>query len=478
MVNPRRNAYIHIPGLTMECHAVIPHPTAPAVCMVEEDGGWALPHFPSYEHFTPMVGAGLNRAIRARLGIDVRLLRRAHSQNLADSRQTHIVLVMDNRSPIVRPPTGMEWVDASAMADVRLARRQHRAGLCQWAEEAMGSPCPPKRSPWARPGWHAAADTWIGRELERAGATSAGPTEQVKTDDMSCVLRIPTLDGDLYFKASPETFAHETPVTSFLSRQRPNCSPRVIATDTEHHWTLMGDIGGTPLRHVADVDRWADALRDYAGQQMALVSTRGELAALGCPVRTLDVLAQAIPPLLADTDVVTLGGAEPGLSAAELDRLRDLAPAMRSACRALADYAVPESLTHGDFVSVNIIARGGDTVFFDWSHSSIAHPFFDLPFVLPQPTAGGPSDFYALTLTPAIRARLEDAYLTPWTSYEPMRRLRQALALARPLAALHYALTFYRYIVPTVEDAVEWGASVPRLLRVALADAESLRTHG
>ncbi|MEO2006554.1 MAG: phosphotransferase, partial [Candidatus Poribacteria bacterium] len=193
---------------------------------------------------------------------------------------------------------------------------------------------------------------------------------------------------------------------------------------------------------------------------------------------TLDVLAQAIPPLLADTDALTLGGSDQGLSAAELDRLRDLAPAMRSACRALAGYAVPESLTHGDFVSVNIIARGGDTVFFDWSHSFIAHPFFDLPFVLPQPTAGGPSDFYALTLTPAIRARLEDAYLTPWTSYEPMPRLRQALALARPLAAVHYALTFYRYIVPTVEDAAEWGASVPRLLRAALADAESLRTHG
>ncbi|MEO2006376.1 MAG: hypothetical protein ABGY41_20025, partial [Candidatus Poribacteria bacterium] len=98
MVNPTPNAYIHIPGLTMECHALIPHPTAPAVCMVEEDGGWALPHFPSYEHFTPMVGAGINKAIRARLGIDVRVLRRAHSEHLADSRQTHLVLVMDNRS--------------------------------------------------------------------------------------------------------------------------------------------------------------------------------------------------------------------------------------------------------------------------------------------------------------------------------------------------------------------------------------------
>ncbi|MBT5533746.1 phosphotransferase [Candidatus Poribacteria bacterium] len=230
---------------------------------------------------------------------------------------------------------------------------------------------------------------------------------------------------------------------------------------------LMADIGGTPLHRVPDVTRWEGALRLYAETQIELTGSLAELDAVGCPRRTLDALTNEIDPLLADTDALTLAGAEPGLSGAEMTRLRGLAPLLKAGCRALADYRVPQTLTHGD-VAVDIMARADGYVFFDWTYSSLAHPFYDLEFVFPEPVPGGPTDFHAMPTAPDTRAQLTDAYLTPWTVYEPMARLRQAVDLARPLGALHYAVTFHRYVVPGAEDAAVWRPSVPSLLRGVL----------
>ena len=442
--------------------------------MVSDDGGWAIPHATSREHFTSMIASGLNRALKERLGISTRMLRQMHSRHDPTSRETHVVCLMELRADRWRPPAGMRWVDAAAFHGLPLARPEQGPVLRAWFDEANGACAPTARAPWALPHWHPAADAWILEELGFRGVAITGSIEQIRCGPMSAILRVPTADGMVYFKASPEAFAHETPLTAALSRLYPDRSPRVIATDHDRGWMLMADIGGTALRRVADVTRWEGALRLYAETQMQLVGRREELDAVGCPRRTLDTLAEEVGPLLADTDALTFDGAEPGLSSAELRRLRGLAPRLKEACRALAAYRVPHTLTHGDFVAVNIAMTDAGYVFFDWAHSSVAHPFFDFQWVLPQPAAGGPSDFYAIPFTSRTLSQLTDAYLTPWTVYEPMARLRQALDLAQPLGALHHAVTFHRYVVPRVADAADWRSSVPRLLRGALAHEAAL----
>ena len=49
--------------------------------------------------------------------------------------------------------------------------------------------------------------------------------------------------------------------------------------------------------------------------------------------------------------------------------------------------------------------------------------------------------------------QLRDAYLSQWTDWEPTARLREAWQLARPLAALHQAVS-YLHILLGQEEAI------------------------
>ncbi|MAG36324.1 MAG: hypothetical protein CL878_08780 [Dehalococcoidia bacterium] len=51
-------------------------------------------------------------------------------------------------------------------------------------------------------------------------------------------------------------------------------------------------------------------------------------------------------------------------------------------------------------------------------------------------------DDEALPLTHGRRERLVDAYLSRWLDYEPLERLKEAGALAKPLGALHQEISF------------------------------------
>jgi hypothetical protein len=68
----------------------------------------------------------------------------------------------------------------------------------------------------------------------------------------------------------------------------------------------------------------------------------------------------------------------------------------------------------------------------------------------------------AQTLPDAANARVHmlESYLALWTAYESLERLRQVWALARPLGALHQAIS-YAHIVAgleaTAKHEVTWG---------------------
>jgi aminoglycoside phosphotransferase (APT) family kinase protein len=121
-------------------------------------------------------------------------------------------------------------------------------------------------------------------------------------------------------------------------------------------------------------------------------------------------------------------------------------------CDDLAAYRVPPTLVHGDLHPGNIAVPNGGCVFFDWTDGCVAHPFFDLSQMLLETRL--------LPAASAASARLLDAYLDMWTDDEPRDRLQQAWALARPLAALHQAVSF-QHIVAALETAskpeLAWG---------------------
>ncbi|MCI0822871.1 MAG: hypothetical protein J4N34_05520, partial [Chloroflexi bacterium] len=55
----------------------------------------------------------------------------------------------------------------------------------------------------------------------------------------------------------------------------------------------------------------------------------------------------------------------------------------------------------------------------------------------------------------AVGLRLRDAYLKPWSQHQPMERLIQAYEAARPLGALHQAMS-YMWILNNIAEDARW----------------------
>ena len=184
------------------------------------------------------------------------------------------------------------------------------------------------RISWTQPGWRAEVTAWIHEALDRRRIRVTGPIEQPHVRPWSTVLRVPTNEGAVFFKASAPVCAHEPAATLALARWRPDCLPRVLATDIECGWTLLAD-GGTRLREVLRCDRdlrhWERLLPILAELEIMLSGRLSHLLAFGTPDRRLAVLPAQYEALLADTNALHVGQPE-GLTPAEHERLRNHAP--------------------------------------------------------------------------------------------------------------------------------------------------------
>ncbi len=81
---------------------------------------------------------------------------------------------------------------------------------------------------WQDPAWLAAAHAWIEDELERLGIRHSGDIEQPHVYPWSTVLRVPTDDGVVWFKANADAFGTRPRSSS--------CSPGSVPTPSHRCW--------------------------------------------------------------------------------------------------------------------------------------------------------------------------------------------------------------------------------------------------
>src|SRR5262245_51294805 len=328
-------------------------------------------------------------------------------------------------------------------------------------------PDQPPQLPWTQPDWLAQASDWIDAELNCQGLRRSGPITQPHIRPWSTAMRVPMGSGDLYFKAVAPVLAHEPAITQALARWRPDCTLPVLAADLGRGWMLLPD-GGTRLREVIRADRdlrhWEALLPVYAELQIELAGRLPELLAFGTPDRRPAALPALYTQLLDDVGAFRVDQAE-GLTSAELRRLRELAPRFAALCEQVAGYNIPDSLHHGDFHDGNIFIRDGGYRFFDWGDSSVAHPFCSL-----RTTFVSAEISLELDEGDPQLDRLRDAYLEPWTRYEPRESLLAAFTLSQRLASVTSALGWHRVVSPLDEALkAEYGHAVPALLQEFLA---------
>ncbi len=318
-------------------------------------------------------------------------------------------------------------------------------------------------TPWIQPGWLEQATTWIRAELENQGIEITGLIEQPHMRPWSTVLRVPSTEGDIYFKEADPSLAHEPALTESLWRWRPDCMPPVLAVDLERGWMLTPDLGATLrslIKSTGDLHLWQQVLPLYAEVQIDLTSRLDELLKLGVLDRRLSQLPVQYEQLLSNTDALLLGHSN-GLSTDEHRRLREFTPQLRAMCEQLAGYSIPETLHHEDFHDANVFVRNGHYTFADWGESSVAHPFCTMLV-----TSRVVSWRLELTENAPELEYLRDIYLEPWTSFESRENLISAFKLAYRVGMVCRALTWHRVLAGAEESyKAEYADRVPGWLQ-------------
>src|SRR5436190_1162667 len=105
----------------------------------------------------------------------------------------------------------------------------------------------PTDSLWTQPEWLAEATAWIRERVD-----PIGELDQFHVRSWSTVLRVPTADGDLFFKAVAPAHRFEAGLTARLAELQPGRVTEVLAVDAERGWFLMRD-AGTRLRELVDL---------------------------------------------------------------------------------------------------------------------------------------------------------------------------------------------------------------------------------
>jgi len=399
------------------------------------------------------------RALEELLGVPVTILRYTDRTSDETRRVLEVVYVLESPELNNASPPKAAWVGSEALAELPLAAPNQRDVADRYLRELERQSVPVRRVPWAREGWLSEACEWIEESLAVCGRPPTGRVEQFRAWCLSCLLRVPTAGGAVFFKATAESplFVDEGEVMLGLARFFPANVPAPLAVDPARRWMLLDDLG-PELGWDAPLDVREEVLRLFARMQIESSGRVDELLALGCVDRRLEWLAAQITELLADDAALA------GLEDREVATLRALGPKLQAMCLALAETGVPDALVHGDLHLSNVARLDGHYVFFDWTDAGVTHPFFDLIDVFRE-------------RDDSVRERLRDAYLSLWLDYEPMDRLLDIWSDAEQLASLHHAVS-YRHILANVEPGaggeLEWA--LPYFVRKVLASSGSQET--
>ena len=254
-------------------------------------------------------------------------------------------------------------------------------------------------------------------------------------------------------------FAHEAAVTRYLEGRFPDAGVTTIRSTPIR---LAPD--GNPVRDAAGGDQrsraWTRAFASLAGMQIELIDATDELRALGCPVRSLAGLRDAIPGIAGD-DELQLLGREGGLTDEQSMQLRSATVALQTACDELAALGIPMSLEHGDLHPGNIVVDGHTT------GSSIG------PIARYRIRSSRSS---SSSKTPRARSnrrrrrawRSETRIWPRWARIAPATALLRAFDLAQLLAPVAYAWMYQAQIQPGLEQQWEMNRMAPHYLRTAL----------
>jgi phosphotransferase family enzyme len=312
---------------------------------------------------------------------------------------------------------------------------------------------------WLDPGWRAAALGWVETELANLDRRVVGPVEQPHVRPWSTAMRIPTNQGDAWFKATGPGPAHEGPLLEVFRALGVCHVVLPLAVHERRPWLLFDDAGPT-LRSTRpdgrgdhDLAAWERILAEYAALQRSVESDDAVAAMLaaGVPDGRPARLAGELERLL-DDDLPWAGITDEERVAAEAarQRLRQALPTVRTLAGELAASGVAVSIQHDDFHGGNIVVGPDGDRFFDWGDAVVAHPFGTL-----TTTFNSIAHKTDRRLDDPVFSQLQDVYLEAWTDVLPRAALAELAGTARLVACIGKALAWERALLGLATDEMD-----------------------
>ena len=289
-----------------------------------------------------------------------------------------------------------------------------------------------RRPAYARVGGIQALVGWIDGVLGEVSAARIGAVEQVRTWNLSCLLRVSSTLGELWLKAVPAFFDHEATVISALGSVEPTLVPDVIAARP----------GAILMRAAAGEDGHGVGPDAHFGavRRLHQASTKLDLGAVrGVPRMGLEHVQRGL------TDLFERHGGE--LDHGERAQLERLIAEAGDRWRTAGSNDM--ALVHGDLHGGNlrIAPEPVPTTIIDWADASISHPLFELAVI--------------------------DSYSPEWPRTATDRWLdllgvgRAEWAAIRPLAAIRLAITYRAFCdqIEATEQIYHRNDIVPAIRR-------------
>lgn len=308
------------------------------------------------------------------------------------------------------------------------------------------------RAPWGRPGGVAALVAWADAALAELGRPRIGRAVQVKSWNLSSVLRLPTAPGPVWCKTTPAMLGDEGAAIALVAAEDPQLVPRVLARNPAARTVLLDDVPGADqadageelllemVRRLVDLQaRWAGraeemfraGFRDWRGP--ALLERAGEL------IRRPAVRAQ--------------------LTADEVAELADfISGELPRRLAELAECGLPDTLVHGDASPLNWRCGPAGLRLLDWAEAGVGSPALD-------------RGSFAHRGSAEVQRRVRAAWDRAWLRHRPGSDPARAGALIAPIACLRAAIVYSNFIDGIEPSEYPYHVDdVPRGLRNTLRE--------
>lgn len=414
-------------------YALLPHPDQPLVLAQDASGNIDLPCAFHKGQVWPSDTYHLKPTLEEKIGAPINILCYVACHADPESKRMYSIQLAEPRSET--SPSNALWRPLETILRNTAMPAVLRQGLQRWQDEQT-SGVSHRRAPWALPGWYSQAENWIQDQVLLLGRGPVQKITPIKSWSISCVLRVTTQTGLLYFKVARDLplFVNEGAVLRCLAGLYPGRVPLPRAIHPGEGWMLLDDFGDPSDEEIPLAER-IRLFQDFAQLQIDSSEKIDLLLAAGCKDRRLQVMLSQIEPLLNDEVVLS------PLYLEERTKLQQSAQRLRRLLTELTSLSIPYAVLHGDLHTGNVIPREDSFLYFDWTDAAISHPFFDMIHIFRDEED-------------AQKNALQEAYLSAWEAHYPKGDVRRAWELASVLHGFYHAVS-YQYIAHGIEEVAQ-----------------------